>query len=193
MNTNRIFQQGAGIARRSLRITERLSRRVISDTFGFVQRARHLRATPKPGMDDVTLTRKVETKLFRGANAPKSTVNVNVVDGVVWLRGEVKRPEQVRELERKARSVPEVRGVENLLHLRKTPAPTRADTPARQQRTRSSTRRATPRKDPHGRVSDEHTESLAPQAERSPEEHAADRAGRSPAPFGSTDDAEGAG
>jgi osmotically-inducible protein OsmY len=62
-------------------------------------------------------------------------VNVNVVDGVVYLRGEVKRPEQVKELEREALRIPEVRGVENLLHLHKTPAPTRADAPRSQQRT----------------------------------------------------------
>ena len=30
--------------------------------------------------------------------------------------------------------IPEVKGVENLLHLRKTPAPTRADTPRSQRR-----------------------------------------------------------
>lgn len=43
-------------------------------------------------MDDVTLTRKAASEIFRGRGAPKSTVNVNVVDGVVSLRGEVKRP-----------------------------------------------------------------------------------------------------
>ena len=41
-------------------------------------------------MDDVTLTRKVETEIFRPKGAPKGKVDVNAVDGVVWLRGEVK-------------------------------------------------------------------------------------------------------
>jgi hypothetical protein len=118
---------------------------------------------------------------------------VNVVDGVVWLRGEVKRPEQIRSLERKARSVPEVRGVENLLHLVKTPAPTRADTPKRQQRTRSSTRRPTPRRRATGRVTDDRTDALTPEAEPSPAEHAAEREGRTPAPLGSTGDSGEAG
>ena len=85
-------------------------------------------------MDDVTLARKVETQLFREPDSPKASVNVNVVDGVVYLHGDVKRPEQVKELEREALRIPEVKGVENLLHLRKTPAPTRADTPRSQQR-----------------------------------------------------------
>jgi osmotically-inducible protein OsmY len=69
-------------------------------------------------------------------------VNVNAVDGVVYLRGEVKRPEQVKELERQALSIPEVKGVGNLLHLHKTPAPTRADTPRSQQRTGASRARS---------------------------------------------------
>jgi hypothetical protein len=109
---------------------------------------------------------------------------------VVWLRGEVKRAAQVRSLEQKARSVPEVRGVENLLHLSKTPAPTRADTPKRQQRTRSSTRRATPRRG-GGRITDDRTDAIVSRDEASPAEHAEQGEGRSPAPFGSTGGGEG--
>lgn len=61
---------------------------------------------------------------------------MSVVDGVVELRGEVKRPDIKKALEAQARSVPEVREVRNLLHLPKTPAPGRADSPGKQ-RTRS--------------------------------------------------------
>src|SRR5947209_4276827 len=84
---------------------------------------------PKPGMDDVTLARKVESILFREPDAPKGQVDVSAVDGVVELRGEVKHPEDVNALEAKAREIPEVRDVRNLLHLPKTPSPTRADSP----------------------------------------------------------------
>jgi hypothetical protein len=191
MNPNQIVQRGGGIARGSLRIGERVVRSVGSEAWGIFQDARHLGRKPKPGMDDVTLARKVETEIFRGRGAPKSTVNVNVVDGVVWLRGEVKRPEQVRRLEEKARSVPEVRGVENLLHLVKTPAPTRTDTPKRQQRTRSSTPRPTPKRRATSRVSDDRTDAIAPQAEASPAEHAGKGEGRTPAPFGTPEAGEG--
>jgi hypothetical protein len=187
MNPNQIVQRGGGIARGGLRIGERVVRSVGSEAWGVLQEARHLGRTPKPEMDDVTLARKVETEIFRGRGAPKATVDVNVVDGVVWLRGEVKRPEQVRRLEQKARSVPEVRGVENLLHLVKTPAPTRADTPRRQQRTRSSTKRPAPRQRAAGRVSDDRTDAIVPQAEASPAEHASEGEGRTPAPLGATD------
>lgn len=186
MNANQILQRGGGVLRRTVRISERTGRRVASEAYGLVQKARHVRQAPKPEMDDVTLARKVETEIFRDPGAPKGSVNVNVVDGVVWLRGEVKRPQQIRSLERKAQSVPEVRGVENLLHLVKAPAPTRADTPEREQRTRSSTRRPKPRVREERRVSDDRTDALTPEAEPSPVEHAKDREGRSPAPLGSS-------
>jgi BON domain len=190
MDTNRILQQSAGALRSTVRTTERFGRRVVSDTFGLLARATRLRQAPKE-MDDVTLARKVETEVFRDRRTPKGSVDVNVVDGVVWLRGEVKRPEQIRALERNARSIPEVRGVENLLHLPKTAAPTRADTPPRQQRTRSSTRRPTPRQKSGGRVTDDRTDALSAEAEPSPEEHAQEREGRTPAPMGSTDRTSG--
>jgi BON domain len=185
MNTNQILQLGGGAIRSTARTTERLVRRVFGEAFGLVARAQPMRRRAKPGMDDVTLARKVETEVFRGRGAPKASVDVNVVDGVVWLRGEVRSPQQVRALEEKVRAVPEVRGVENLLHLRKTPAPTRADTPRRQQRTRSSTKRPTPRRPSGGRVTDDRTDAMVREAEPSPAEHAREGEGRSPAPFGS--------
>jgi hypothetical protein len=189
MNPNQILQIGGGIIRGTYRITERLTRRVLADTFGIAQRVRHLRPSPKPEMDDITLARKVETEILRGIRAPKPKVNVNVVDGVVWLRGEVKRAAQIRTLEAKARAIPEVRGVENLLHPAKTPSPTRADAPRRQQRTRSSTRRSAPRRATASRVSDDRTATLVPHGEPTPAEHAERGEGRTPAPFGSTGEA----
>jgi hypothetical protein len=129
-------------------------------------------------MDDTTLARKVETEIFRAADAPKGSVDVSVVDGVVELRGEVKTPELVNELEEKARAVPEVRDVENLLHLPKTPAPTRSDTPASQQRT---VRRAAPRRTPR-RVT---ASKAAEKGEKTPKKTAREGKGRQPAPMGS--------
>jgi osmotically-inducible protein OsmY len=188
MSPNQILQRTFGIARDTSRQAERLGRRVAGDAYGVVQRARHLRSTPKPGMDDATLARKVETEIFRAADSPKATVNVNVVDGVVWLRGQVKRPEQIKRLERQVASIPEVTGVENLLHLPMTPAPTRADTPRTQQRTRSSTRRPSPR--PQERVTDDHSSDLAQDAEPPPREVAEEGRGRSTAPLGAQRDEE---
>jgi hypothetical protein len=188
MSPTQIMQRTFGIARRSSGRAARLGRRAARQGFGLVARVRHLRPSPKPGMDDVTLARKAETEIFRAADSPKGTVDVNVVDGVVWLRGQVKRPEQIKRLEARVASIPEVRGVENLLHLPKTPAPTRADTPRRQQRSRSSTRRLAPRREQ--RVSDDHSSDAAPEAEPSPRE-VAQESGRPAAPLGARDEEQG--
>ena len=109
--------------RRIGRAFARLGRRQQSYAYGLSQRALHLREQAKPGMDDVTLTRKIETVIFRDADAPKGQVDVNVEDGIVFLRGEVQTPEQYGQLEREARGVKGVRDVHNLLHLPGQAAP----------------------------------------------------------------------
>lgn len=90
------------------------------------------KATPSTGddeqLDDVTLARKVETEIFRPADAPKGQVSINAENGVVFLRGEVKRPEDINDLVKRARKVDGVQGVENLLHTPGTPAPGRTAT-----------------------------------------------------------------
>ena len=123
MNARKILRQGTN----SL---ERLTRYAASTAAGRVEALRNRATGPKAGMSDETITRKVETEIFRDANVPKGKISVNTVDGVVELRGEVKRPAMVKSLEAQVRAIPEVRGVENLLHLPKTPA--RSSKPRRQ-------------------------------------------------------------
>lgn len=110
--------------RRRGREAARLGRRAGAEAYGVKQKAMHLRREPKPGkLNDPALARKVETEIFRDPEVPKGQINVQVVDGIVELRGEVPRPEMIDDLIERTRSVPEVRGVENLLHLPGTPAP----------------------------------------------------------------------
>jgi hyperosmotically inducible periplasmic protein len=111
--------------RRIGRTVGRAARRQGAHAYGLSQHALHLREAKKPGMDDVTLARKVEAEIFRDADVPKGQINVNVEDGVVFLRGQVETLEQFDELEREARRVREVRDVHNLLHLPRQPAPTK--------------------------------------------------------------------
>jgi hypothetical protein len=66
--------------------------------------------------DDVTLARKVESELFRPADAPKGAVSVNVNDGVVELRGELSDQSQIDELGKNAQKIDGVKDVRNLLH-----------------------------------------------------------------------------
>ncbi len=157
------------------------------------------RAQPKPGMNDVTLARKVETELFRSPRSPKATVDVNVVEGVVQLRGTVKTPNMLKTLEARARAIPEVRDVDNLLHLVKTDASTRTDTSSRartegpvpEKRTSRSTRarkaatRANTARKPRVVSNERKPANVEPGAD----ELAPRRRGRRPAPLGSTDPA----
>lgn len=83
-------------------------------------------ATP-PGRDsselnDPALAAKVESELFRPADAPKDTVDVNVEEGVVYLRGEVTSREQLKDLIDRAQTVDGVVRAESLLHLPGEPA-----------------------------------------------------------------------
>lgn len=112
----------AGLTRRTARRSARKFRLAGAYGVGWSRRARHLREEPKE-YDDVTLAQKVQTEIFRDADSPKSTVNVNVADGVVQLRGEVQEPGLINDLVEKARHVQGVRDVESFLHLPKTPAP----------------------------------------------------------------------
>ena len=66
--------------------------------------------------DDVTLARKVETELFRPADVPKGSIVVNVVEGVVELRGELSDQAQIDDLGSTARKIDGVKDVRNLLH-----------------------------------------------------------------------------
>jgi osmotically-inducible protein OsmY len=75
-------------------------------------------------LDDVTLARKVETEIFRAADAPKGQVSVNAENGVVFLRGEVADTSWIERLGSEAEKVGGVKGVRNLLHTPGTPAPT---------------------------------------------------------------------
>jgi osmotically-inducible protein OsmY len=99
----------------------------VSQAQALKQKATHRKEQEKPQPDDVTLARKVESEIFRSPDVPKGQINVNVEDGVVYLRGELEQPDLIRDLEAEARKVQGVRGVENLLHVPGQEAPTKAE------------------------------------------------------------------
>jgi osmotically-inducible protein OsmY len=97
---------------------------VQAEAQGLVQKAKHGKAEEKlQDPNDATLARKVETEIFRDPEVPKGQIDVNAEGGVVILRGEVERPELIKDLEEKTRSVQGVKDVENLLHTPDTEAP----------------------------------------------------------------------
>ena len=67
-------------------------------------------------LNDAGLQAKVESEIFRGIDAPKDKVSVNVEDGVVYLRGEIDDPAAIDRLGESASKIEGVRGVESLLH-----------------------------------------------------------------------------
>jgi osmotically-inducible protein OsmY len=85
---------------------------------GVAAKAQHIATggDSAPG-DDNTLKNKVQSEIFREADAPKGSVEVTVVNGIVELRGQVSDTSQAEALELKTRMVSGVRDVRNLLHL----------------------------------------------------------------------------
>ena len=118
-----LSQRVPAFFRRRSRDVAGVGRAVSAEAYGLKQKVTHRTEEPKD-LNDPALARKVETVIFRDAEVPKGQINVNVQDGVVQLRGEVPSSQMIDDLVEKARSVQGVRGVENLLHLPGTPAPT---------------------------------------------------------------------
>jgi osmotically-inducible protein OsmY len=109
------------------RQTGRRAQDAAAQAEGLKQKATHRKEQEKPQPDDVTLARKVESEIFRDAEVPKGKINVNVEDGVVYLRGELEQPDLIEDLEQQARKVQGVQDVENLLHAPGQEAPSKTE------------------------------------------------------------------
>ena len=112
-----------GMARRTADQVERKVEYAASTAQGISQKISNQNGQDKFDLNDETLAQKVESEIFRDPNIPKGKININAENGVVVLRGELDRPDQINALEDKVRSIPGVAGVENLLHLPNTQAP----------------------------------------------------------------------
>jgi osmotically-inducible protein OsmY len=133
MDPKKAVDQAIGAARSVGRRAEGVGRAAGSAATGKASSVLKRTGGPKD-LNDQDLKAKVESEAFRPAEVPKGKINVAVADGIVELRGEVKRPEDKEAIETEVRAIAEVRDVKNLLHLPKTPAPGRADSPGRQKR-----------------------------------------------------------
>ena len=69
------------------------------------------------GPDDMVLTEKVKTEIFRDPDVPKGQINVNTEYGRVILRGEVASEDMVRQLVDRARAVEGVTDVQSMLSV----------------------------------------------------------------------------
>lgn len=118
----------ASMFRRSGTRVTKLSKYAAGHAYGLSQQISH-KFTPHTNeyVDDITLARKVESILFREPGVQKGRINISAVNGVVELRGEVDRIEQIHEFEAEVRKIAGVRDVTNLLHLPHTPAPNKQE------------------------------------------------------------------
>lgn len=113
----RLMGQGGATVRRAARQAESAIRAARSTASARLAAATHPQRRNDELLDDVTLTSKVETKLFRDSSVPKGTININVERGIVVLRGEVPDIEMRDRLAAEAGSIGGVWSVHNLLHL----------------------------------------------------------------------------
>ncbi len=122
----RLLDQGAALIRRTGRQSARVVRSAQATASGRLAAARHAGHEGESFPDDVTLTSKVETTLFRDPSVPKGSINVNVERGIVVLRGEVPDAEMRDRLATEAGQITGVWSVHNLLHLSGEPVEVRS-------------------------------------------------------------------
>jgi hypothetical protein len=127
------YDRSAAAVRHSARRVGRWSRGMAADAVGLVQRVRHLRPSQAPAANDEALADRVRSTILRAASVPHGRININVQHGVVVLRGQLERLDQIRSLTEAAKRVPGVREVVSYLHLPQTPAPNKQEALATKQ------------------------------------------------------------
>jgi osmotically-inducible protein OsmY len=111
-----VKDRARALIRRGAATTRRQAEYRTGQVEGKVEAAKSKAGPEKPAANDQALAERVKSEIFQPADAPKGSVNVNVEHGIVYLRGEVKRPDEIRKLIEQAGSVDGVAGVESLLH-----------------------------------------------------------------------------
>ena len=112
---NMARDRALAVMRRGADRTRRQAEHRAEQVEGEVEAAKSRARPAKPAANDQALAERVKSEIFQPADAPKGSVNVNVENGVVYLRGEVKQPDQIRKLVEQAGAVDGVSAVENLL------------------------------------------------------------------------------
>lgn len=81
-------------------------------------------------LNEPALTAKIRSEIFRAADSPKASVNVNVEAGVVYLRGELASQDEIDGMIEATRKVDGVGQVRSLLHLPGEEPPSKEQAPA---------------------------------------------------------------
>lgn len=112
---------------RTARRVARAGRHTVGLVRGKSRAAMHALQPHHYDTSDSVVLGRVESIVFRDPHVPKGAINIDVVEGKAVLRGAVEDEYWIGELEKRVRSVPGVREVENLLHLVGTEAPNKRD------------------------------------------------------------------
>src|SRR5262249_38281179 len=112
----RLQNQFGAMLSRGKRELDRAARQIQSRAQGAVAQ---LQAPAAPATDDDwTLLSRVESVLHAVPGFPRSTVEAEVVDSRLILRGEVNSADQVREIVQAASQIRNIAAVESLLRVR---------------------------------------------------------------------------
>ncbi|HLQ33087.1 MAG TPA: BON domain-containing protein [Chloroflexota bacterium] len=114
---NMAVDRTAGVTRRAARGMGRAGRKIGTDMAGKRQALLHGQHDGREPLDDATLAHKVESVLFRDPDVPKGSLNINAEHGVVVIRGEVRTPDQIRDIEQRVERIDGVQEVRSMLHL----------------------------------------------------------------------------
>jgi hypothetical protein len=118
---HRVRDRAVSCVRQSERRAARRARSAESHAIGVVRRTMNAGRRHKEPVDDAALAHRVESVVFRRAHVPKARINVNVEEGIVFLRGVAEHEEEIARIRAVTERIPGVRGVENLLHTPGTP------------------------------------------------------------------------
>lgn len=122
----RLRDQGLSRARRAVGDAERRTRYLANVAQG--RMAEMVAPGPERRMpDDGTLVQRIQSEVFGRAEVPKDRISLDVVDGIVTLRGELDSPDEIEQVSRRVAQVPGVVDVEVLLHLPGEPPPNKED------------------------------------------------------------------
>jgi osmotically-inducible protein OsmY len=116
-------ERSAAAGRRTAKRARRTATRNAAYLRGRAHRVGHRLSPSHPPVDDRTLVDRVRSEVFGRRNFGHLSVNIDAVDGVVTLRGQLDDPATIRDLAVAVGKVAGVRQVENMLHTPDTVAP----------------------------------------------------------------------
>lgn len=116
-------QRSAAAVRRPVRRVRRTAARNAAFLRGRAHRMGHRLSRSDVPVDDRTLVDRVRSEVFGRRRFGRFSVNIDAVEGVVTLRGQLDDQDAIRDLEAAVGKVAGVRRVENLLHTPDTVAP----------------------------------------------------------------------